>query len=257
MPLFFAPDVRELLQKKDVKGLIRALRSDLDTTYLPALDALGMLGDKRATKPVIKFLKKQSRSNNSARIKACECLGKLGDSSAIRTLIEIVDNENSVTGAAAARSLGKFRDPRAVQPLIRAMKKFTVRAAASEALVSYGGNIIDVLVPLLQDDDRVVCIFTLSIMGDIREKSAIPLCIPFLSDPRHLVGETAAEALDRMGWTPVSDKEKASYWIANKDFKKVIDPYRGGRCPERHRYETGRLQIAHAHHKEPGAMPSR
>ena len=53
----FKPNVERLQEKKNVKGLIKALRHKDRRVRSEAAEALGEIGDKRAVEPLIQALK--------------------------------------------------------------------------------------------------------------------------------------------------------------------------------------------------------
>ncbi len=118
------PDIPLLLQKRDIDGIIGALRHNDATIQWQAADALGKLGQE-GVDHLLAALNHRSREV------------KLG-------IIE---------------ALGEIRDPRSVPPLIRQLKdpSVEVRWATSIALGEIGDRIaMDPLVELLGDPDKYV-----------------------------------------------------------------------------------------------------
>jgi hypothetical protein len=87
-----------------------------------------------AVKPLIAALKDE---NSDVRKAAADALVKIG-APAVEPLIAALKDENSDVRQAAAKALGKIGDPRAVEPLIAALKDKDVRKAAAEALGRLG-----------------------------------------------------------------------------------------------------------------------
>ena len=83
------PDVEKMKAKKDVKGLIKALK-----------------------------YKKES----SVRCAAAEALGKIGYAGAVESLVQVLNDEERDVRSEAAKALGKIKEERAVEPLIQALK---------------------------------------------------------------------------------------------------------------------------------------
>jgi HEAT repeat protein len=86
-----------------VKPLIGALPG------LVAAELLGRLGDKRAVLPLIEVLPIHA---------AIVALGELGDDRAVEPLLRILQGDDLLDRASAARSLGKIGDRRALEPLL-------------------------------------------------------------------------------------------------------------------------------------------
>jgi DNA repair photolyase len=74
--------------KRDVNGLIKALKYDDPNVRYDAAKALGRLGDPRAVEPLISALRDVCKS-------AAEALGKIGDSRAIEPLISVLEDKES------------------------------------------------------------------------------------------------------------------------------------------------------------------
>lgn len=101
----------------------------------------------------IKFIMSELRDvNKETRRSAVMKLGMLGGETAVRTLIHIVGdwNEDLIVRGRAAQMLGIIGDPRAVDPLIRALNApgYQAQLHAAEALGKLGNPRA---VPYLQD----------------------------------------------------------------------------------------------------------
>ena len=155
------PKVETLKARKDIKGLIKALRYRKDEgVRQAAAEVLGKIGDPRAVEPLIAALKDAEWIVREAAAKA---LGKIGDTRAVEPLIAALKDQNSWARAAAAESLGKIGDPRAVELLIATLK-----------------------------------------------------------DKDSGVRKAAAKALDHLGWEPAQDEIAGWYWIAKRDWDKCV-----------------------------------
>jgi HEAT repeat protein len=129
-PLFGPPNVDKLKAKRDVPGLIKALRyksAKDDWTAWAAARALGEIGDTRAVEPLIAALKD---SNASGRKGAVAALGKIGDARAVEPLIAALADSHEVVQMLAADALGDIGDARAVKPLLAAFNREGSPAAA-------------------------------------------------------------------------------------------------------------------------------
>ena len=85
---FFKPNIEKMKAKKDVGGLIKALK------------------DK----------------DGGVRVSAAEALGKIGYAGAIESLVQVLNDEERDVRSEAAEALGKIKEERAVEPLIHALK---------------------------------------------------------------------------------------------------------------------------------------
>jgi HEAT repeat protein len=79
------PNVEKMREKKDVKGLIKALGDEKDSEVRGnAAQALGTIGDARAVEPLIRAL---GDSDWRVLWNAARALGKIGDPQAVEPLI--------------------------------------------------------------------------------------------------------------------------------------------------------------------------
>ncbi len=234
----FRPDIEDLEEKKDIKGLIQALkhkdfliRKDAarslakigdesavvplidalkyeswedDYTVLLAVresaaDALGKIGDKRAVKPLIQSLYEDP--DDEVRWIAATSLGKIGDNSAVEPLIKSLSDESWGVRRNASSALGEIGDKKAFDPLIKALNDndWHVRKYAAIALGKLGDErAIKPLVNSLNDDDSDVRWKSLIALGTIGEPAVKPLLNAFKSDDWHMRGR-AAEVLGKIG----------------------------------------------------------
>ena len=95
---------------------------------------------------------------------------------------------------AAARALGEIKDPRAVEPLIAALKG-EYRGACKAAYA----------------------------LGEIKDPRAVEPLIAALKDQNSDVREAAAKALDHLGWKPARDESAAWYWANKGKWNACVD----------------------------------
>ncbi len=160
---FLKPNVEKMKAKKDVEGLIKALRHEGDFVYSYAADALGEIGDPRAVEPLIRApyaryerkraLKRIGESAVEGLIKSlgygdlriCEdaisVLGEIRDPRAVEPLIKLLGDEEKSVRLATVKALGKIGNPRAVGPLIKVFgeghESSMVRKATARALKEF------------------------------------------------------------------------------------------------------------------------
>jgi len=161
MRLFGPPSVKSLEKKRDVAGLIDALRGTDPKRRQQAAEALGRLADPRAGAPLIEALQDPSVRDTAAaallvmgpevmdvlvmtlrqanplaesasadpavRALTAQILGHSGDPRAVEPLCGALDDVDEV-GFAALRALADLRDPRAVEPLCGALLRYGVAA---------------------------------------------------------------------------------------------------------------------------------
>ncbi len=186
----FKPNVERLREKKNVKGLIKALRHKDWHVREEAAWALGGIGDARAVEPLIQALMDEY---SVVRKGAAWAFGKIGDKRAVKHLIKALKDENSDVREKAAEALGKIGDTRAVEHLFQALKDdkdWDVRGKAAEALGEIGEPAVEPLIQALKDED-----------SGVREKAAV--------------------ALGKMGWKPGDDTERAYYLVAMQKWSEL------------------------------------
>ncbi|MEE8168473.1 MAG: HEAT repeat domain-containing protein [Candidatus Hydrothermarchaeales archaeon] len=150
----FKPNVEKMKAKKDVDGLIKALK---DKNYSEVLDgitgekaaeALGSIGDTRAVEPLIQVALDEDLKYvyKGVRKVAIEALIKMKDKRAIEPLIQALKSAEWDIRVRAAKALGRIGDARAIEPLIQALKdkKQKPREAAAKALIGLKPIIDDI-----------------------------------------------------------------------------------------------------------------
>ncbi len=144
---FSKSDVEKLKEKKDVKGLIKALKyEDRDIRMVTAI-ALGEIGDKRAVTPLTQSLKDEEQE---------------------------VQNE-------ALKALIKIGDP-AVNALIIALKDENLEEGAKVALIKIGEPASRNLIFKYNNQNRDTQISYIDIMGEIGDKNSVEHLIHILKD---------------------------------------------------------------------------
>jgi HEAT repeat protein len=145
------PNVEKMREKKDVKGLIKALGDEKDSNVRGnAAIALSNIGDSRAVEPLIRLL---HDAHSDVRWNAAEALGKIGEPTVEPLIRALMDGSNDVRQN-AAQALGTVGDARAVEPLIRALgdSDWRVLWNAARALGKIGDpRAVEPLILLLRD----------------------------------------------------------------------------------------------------------
>ncbi len=231
LPRLLAPNIEKLQSKRDVQGLIKALRHKEPALREAAVLALGNLGGTGAVEPLIQALKDE---NQKVRTRAVSALQKSRDPRAVEGLIEALDRKDNQlcrrtaealvkigTSAVApliaalkdgthgykARSkvasvLGQIGDTRAAEPLIAALKHHhpILRQAAAEALGKIGDpRAARPLVEALDHDDAELCFLAAEALQKIGDPRAVEPLIEVLKDGGCDTGWRAASALGKIG----------------------------------------------------------
>ncbi len=145
--------------------------------YESTIMALGRIGDKKAAAPIIDILKGKSRRGYLWR--GIEALGNIGGQQAIEFLIE--DQKCSREAAGALRTIGK----EALKPLIAALRNndAEIRGNAASILGSMkDSTAVTPLIAALSDKEAKVRQSCVSALGSIRAHSAIEPLIKMLKE---------------------------------------------------------------------------
>ncbi len=220
MGIFGPPDVEKMKARRNVKGLIKALsyRNDWGVR-VSAVRTLGKFGDSRAVESLIATLNDANRFVCAA---SAEALGEIGDVRAVKPLIDALKDGDRNMNIAAARALGAIGDAQAVEPLIDFIKINST--VAEEALIKIGKPAVKTLLPILNSESGLfdIRLTIVNALGEIGDTEAVEPLINALRDRSRAVCEAAAKSLKNLGWEPDPGETGAWYWIAKRDWEKVI-----------------------------------
>ncbi len=131
----FRPNVKRMLKKRDVKGLIGAMNDEERAIRLTAIEALGEIGDPRAVEPLIAALQDGSWG---VRSYAAAALGAIGDARAVKPLTALIRDSKKVVRKAAAEALSKIgpsSDPESLAWYLVALEQWDRVVSLGEAAV--------------------------------------------------------------------------------------------------------------------------
>jgi len=107
------PDIPALVEQKNYRGLIHALRHRNLAVQWQASRALAGLG----TEGMDHLLSALRTRNKDIRLGIIEALGEIADPRSVEPLITLLENRDNEIRREAALALGAIGDPRAVGPL--------------------------------------------------------------------------------------------------------------------------------------------
>ena len=177
-----------------VEPLIGALSHDDDDVRWKAAIALGEIGDPRAIEPLIILLCDEDRFVKSH---AALALGAIGEP-AVNPLLRALREGDGNLRWGAAIALGKIRDPRAIEPLIRALadKYENVRAESASSLATMGKPALGPLLQFLKFSDGPERIEVVAALGELHDTDAIQPLIQMLENADDDERKAIADALD-------------------------------------------------------------
>lgn len=117
MPSSSRPDIDRLLERKDIKGLIKALQHNDATVQWQAAYSLAKMGQEG----VDHLLDALSHDSREVRLGVIEALGEIKDPRSVPPLIDLLKDTNVEVRWATAIALGEIGDPRALQPLVNSL----------------------------------------------------------------------------------------------------------------------------------------
>ena len=194
MGLFGPPKIDELVEKNDIKGLIKALKNKDFLIRKEAAKALFKTGDSSAIEPFIESL--QDTDPDVTRI-ATEFLGTYGDRRAQDALIRSLNDEDETTRRNAAWALGNVGDEDSYRPLqellmLKTNDDLLIIAANSLARLE---NYRLLIGSLKNEYPRNMII---DVLVEVGEPSVDP-CIKALDDANGDIRASVATALGRIG----------------------------------------------------------
>ena len=193
--LFGPPDVDKLADRRDVRGLIKALSYKKDRyVRQTAANRLGHLGDPAAVPALLEAL---GDEHSWVRGSAAYALGVLGDPRAVPALVRALRDDLHVSGHAAC-ALGAIGDSAAVPALIEALEyaERPTRKDVVHALGTIGDpDVVPVLVGLLNEGDWEPVVEALRRAGAV----AVPALVVALGEGNDWVWPKAARTLEQIG----------------------------------------------------------
>ena len=227
------PDIKKLIERRDVKGLIKALKyKDADVREFVALH-LGEMRDARAVDPLIQAMEDETFG---IRCLAATALGKIGDTKAMAPLLQALNDKNENVRINATSALGGIKDIGVVDPLVHTLedKNWQIRLQAKKSLdnlswkprndiekVYYiiatpwdkwdelarlGKPVVEILIGALKDEYSLVQMNAAESLGEIGDARAVEPLIHALEGCYNVdVRKSVADALGKIGDTKATE----------------------------------------------------
>jgi len=206
-------------------GGVAALVTIGDDRAIPALiagddddwDQVQQSLDKFGDTAVVPLVAALDTKNDLVRRRASEALVQMGSVAAPGLISSLTHTNEDVRGAAAL-TLGRIADVRAVQPLIAALEdpEPQVIQLAVEALSSLRDRrAVEPLIRVLTHESGIVRRQAVEALGDLGDLRAVKPLIARLTD-RH-INNAVARSLEKLSWKPGSQRERVYYLVAMRD----------------------------------------
>jgi HEAT repeat protein len=218
--------------EKIVDSLHKAVKNEMAQVRVAATNILGKMEDETSIDLLIELL---ADDNSYVKTSTTNALIKIGEP-VVPKLIDVLDNEaeniplpptdlvgdkigdrykkelakRAALQVSAASILGSIEDPRAIKPLLEAMKRevdadateeeksnaASIRSGASAALTAIGPAAVELLLDVLENSENENARGNAaSILGDIGDKRAVLPLIDTLKDEKKSVRANAAASL--------------------------------------------------------------
>lgn len=217
------PDIRALAERKDYRGLIKALRNRNLAVQWQASTALAGLG----TEGMDHLLSALKTRNKDIRLGIIEALGEIRDNRAVEPLIRLLGDSDNEVRWEAALALGEIADPRALgnlEGMLRDPDRYVRYGAAValekmnwsgedpaaraylvagrqdwDRLAGLGRDAVPALTIAAEDAERTVRLMAVRTLGAIGDERAIPVIYRALRDPDDQVRWEAVLASQKCG----------------------------------------------------------
>ena len=176
----------------------------------------------RDTAVVFALVGRLKDEDADVRAAAAESLGKLEDARAVPGLVAALSDREAKVRAAAAESLAKFADPRALTALSALLvdPETDVRKQALDALSEYETGVPTAnVVRLLNDPDADLRHDAARALGHFGDRSAAGALVPLVRDPSPDVRQAAIESLAELHGVAQASAIVSALGDANADVR--------------------------------------
>ncbi len=202
MFLFGPPNVKKMKARRDVQGLIKALRYEDENIRETAIKALSEIGS-----PAVESLIAALRGGTPlARAGAVLALGEISDARTVDSLINVVKNEYEEESVRrrAIEALRKNSDSRTIDVLIEMLDDSRVRDAAVTTLIELGDKCaVTRITKVIKKEERISVVAHAKVLAAFRDERAIrPLIQVLTSEFKRIDAEShraIADALSAIG----------------------------------------------------------
>lgn len=223
MPIFGPPNIKKLKMRENVPGLIKALEyARNDSVREQAVEALGDLRAKGATEPLLAMLGEDEERPEPGLI--LNALGKIKDRRAVPALVARVKDRGADACPQELDVLRTIGHPAAV-PLIQVLREKTRDARQALILIRIletigGDSVASGLISLVSPDHPSLIIDLAATLERLGAQGALaPLSNALIAAPEETWAARIAGVLERMGWVPENERDKAALFLARRDWQ--------------------------------------
>lgn len=204
----------EIKDDRSVEALIKALKDEDEDVRRAAAWALGKLGDM-ATDPLLRIL---VEGEVEERRGAAWALGVIGDRKASDALVKALEDEDEDVRRGAAWALAEIGEE-AIPSLNKALEQEGVREIVSEIMVRMKAGEESRSREVEETFAREEEVFLSPVeLEEISLESEGPV-----AEEESAAALAVSEVLEKMGWKPEDEEEKADYFIARRQWDKVTE----------------------------------
>jgi len=196
MPIF-TPNIDRLRERRNIKGLIKALEHEDSSVQTAAARALGRLRARQAVEGLATLL---THWDDSVQVAGAEALGRTGHYKAVPPLLFLLKERNKRVRDAAVRALtdlGRIAIDALVDELETADDE--LYQSIISAIVEIGAPARRAVRELFSNHNTPQRARLLKVFANISDDAAIDILIEALSDSQYEVREAAAEHLVELG----------------------------------------------------------
>jgi HEAT repeat protein len=224
LPIFGPPNINKLKVRRDISGLIKALNYRKDPEVREkAAEALGELGDRTATEPLLFMLEDEGRDRGSTVVKA---LGRIRDHRAVPALISRIKERDPASCRQELSALENIGRP-AVGALLGMLKEKAQNAKQAIVLIQAlekieGKSVISGLIDLVSPKSPSLIVPLAEALERLAANRAVPPLVTVLkAAPEESWSAHLAAVLKRMGWQPGDVTEDAALSLAERQWERL------------------------------------
>ncbi len=193
----FEPNINRLKEKKNIKGLIKALHHESITIQVEAARALGSLYARQAVDALIVA---STDWNDTVQIEAVRALGKIGDPKAIKPLLFTLKEPNKNVRQAVLEALVEIGDA-SIEHLMEIVRSGdeSQRESAIEGLASLGKPAYKAVLRYISNHNAAKRYLFVDVIRIKSDPEAIDFLLDLLNDPEYEVRQSAINALYKLG----------------------------------------------------------